>query len=69
MSMHQRKTRIYGKEYIFTVKEPEARNPIYRQIRSIVREPPRYEKIHIIYLLCREIISLFFCRCNSLTNE
>jgi hypothetical protein len=45
MNVYQRKKKIYGKEFIFTVKNQQVEKPVYRQIRSIVREPSRYDYI------------------------
>ncbi len=39
MNVHQKKRKIFGKEFVFTVQDEEIKMPIYRQIRGVIKEP------------------------------
>jgi hypothetical protein len=39
MNVHQKKRKIFGKEFVFTVQDEELKTPIYRQIRGVIKEP------------------------------
>jgi len=42
MNVRQKKRRIFGKEFVFTVQDEELQAPVYRQIRGIIKEPSWY---------------------------
>ena len=42
MNVHQKKRKIFGKEFVFTVQDEELQAPVYRQIRGIIKEPSWY---------------------------
>ena len=39
MNVQQKRRKIFGKEFVFTVQDEELVSPIYRQIRGIIKEP------------------------------
>jgi len=44
MNVKQKRKKILGKEFVFTVQDEELVIPNYRQIRGIVKEPSWYKK-------------------------
>jgi hypothetical protein len=49
MNVQQKKRKIFGKEFIFTVQDEELKTPVYRQIRGIINEPSWYLQISLYY--------------------
>jgi hypothetical protein len=39
MNVVQRKKKIFGKEFVFTVQDEDLVMPNYRKIRGIIKEP------------------------------
>jgi hypothetical protein len=42
MNVQQKRKKIFGKEFVFTVQDEELKDPIYRQIRGVIKEPSWY---------------------------